>query len=95
MTIHYLARRGVEMASDHFSNPDNDLHVSAWLLALGALTSLALMLAMWAVRTLFLIPCYHYSNYANYVGRLHLWLRRRNSRCRRRYQPRSLRPAGL
>ena len=35
------------MASDHIKN--EDIHVSAWLLALGAFTSLALILLMWAV----------------------------------------------
>lgn len=39
------------MASDHIQN--DDIHVSAWVLALGAFTSLALMLIMWAVRFLY------------------------------------------
>lgn len=52
MAIHHLVRRGVEMASDHISRADEDIHVSAWLLALGAFTSLTLMLLMWAVRFL-------------------------------------------
>lgn len=47
----HLVRRGVEMASDHIQN--DDIHVSAWVLALGAFTSLALMLIMWAVRFLY------------------------------------------
>ena len=36
MAIHHLVRRGVEMASDHIK--DEDIHVSAWVLALGAFT---------------------------------------------------------
>ena len=55
MAIHHLVRRGVEMASDHIK--DEDIHVSAWLLALGAFTSLALMLLMWAVS----LSMLHYS----------------------------------
>lgn len=51
MVVHSLVRRGVEMASDHFSkNPDQpDIQVSSWLLALCAFTSLAFVLAMWSV----------------------------------------------
>lgn len=53
MVVHSLVRRGVELASDHFSkNPDQqqpDIQVSTWLLVLCAFTSLVFVLAMWSV----------------------------------------------
>lgn len=89
MVVHSLVRRGVEMASDHFSkNPDQkqpDIQVSTWLLVLCAFTSLAFVLAMWSVCCS--LPDTHKYKYTDDLGRLHLRIGRCDSRCRRRYQP--------
>lgn len=52
MVVHSLVRRGVELASDQLSKEpiqQPEIHVSPWLLALSALTMLAMMVSMWSV----------------------------------------------